>query len=573
MKSNINAHWSLLIIAALFSTPGHAQVAQSPPAVPASVSSAAQGGTQAQPDDAIANFEIKQNADGLWIATCDIALNGQHAWRQLAIAATLDPEYAANDPDVVTMVPLDMKVGIQSHTIELKRPDFYSDFYNTRLSIVERTHKQVQTEWVIVRLNGITADGKPFKISKSIKQTIRWPDKYIWDADQSIRKNGPSKSLNNAVQLIDEGTQETLADARLLLERLLLKDGKMVAAYIEMARVSMKTNWGVEGLLQARRYLDSALSIEPNNVNALILRGYVSAHQGHYKDAETDFANASKSNPRNLWLWSNWGEVLAMQGKTDDAIKMYLKGVDHPPTNDTYDRAREDAYAKLIRLYEDRRDLDAIERMHQGRVHDFDGVGCYVIPYALFKLQERDDPDAAIDLLKNFHQLECGNNSSKEALGIAYYVKWSQSSEPLRTEFINRARIYFPIGAKLFYRLSSSPSTLKAAKALIKSGEHIDQKDNNGMTALAYALERRAYDIVDRLVKTGASPTASVGDQAMPIALIPVFSNDLEGVRLLRKLGVNYASINFQGMSATNYARKIGNKKMIDALGSASPNI
>lgn len=262
-----------------------------------------------------------------------------------------------------------------------------------------------------------------------------------------------------------------------------------------------------------------------------------------------------------------------MQGKMDDGIKMYLKGVNHPPTNDTYDRARADAYSKLIGLYEERHDLDAIEKMHKNRVHDFSGDGCYVVKYAFFKIQERDEPDAAIDLLKDFNQLECGNENSKEALGMAYYVKWAQASESQRNEFINRARIYFPIGARLFYRLGSSPITLKAAKALAKSGESIDQKDNSGMTALAYAIERREYEIASRLVKLGGSPATLVGDQAVPIALIPVFNNDLEGVRLLKKLGVNYSAVNFQGMSAMNYARKMGNKKMLDALGNVSPNI
>lgn len=565
-------YWSSLLSAVIFSLPVQAQVGKFPPA-PVMPASAAQDSSRALTGDAISSLEVKQNANGQWVAVCELSLSGKLSWRQLTIEAVVDPERSSNDPNAITMVNPDAKAGAQSQTVLLKRPDLYSDFYNARLEIVERTHKQVQTEWVIAKLNGLMDDGRAVKVSKVVRQTIKWPDKRVWDADQTIAIDGPSKSLNKAVQLIDEGNSETLASARLLLERLLLRDGKMAAAYIEMARVSMKTNWGVEGLLQARRYLDSALSIDPENVNALILRGYVSAHQGRYKEAEADFLNASRSNPPNLWLWSNWGEVLVMQGKMDDAIKMYLKGVNHPPTNDTYDRAREDAYAKLISIYEGKRDLESVEKMHKNRVHDFGGVGCYVVKYAFFKIVERDDPDAAIDLLKDFNQFDCGNENSKEALGMAYYVKWAQSSGSQRMDFINRARIYFPIGAQLFYRLGSSASTLNAAKALANSGESIDQKDNNGMTALAYAIERREYDIAGRLVKLGGSPTALVGEQAVPVALIPVFNNDLEGVRLLRKLGVNYSVVNFQGVSAMNYARKIGNKKMLDVLGNVSPNI
>lgn len=523
-------------------------------------------------ENVISNLAVKQNASGQWEAICEVSLGAKAHWRMLTIEAAVEPT-SSRDPLASTMVPIEAKTGTQSHTIELKRPDIRWDVYNAQLNIVERTHKPVQTEWVIATLKGQLENGRPFEINKVVRQTIKWPDKRIWDADQSIRRDGPSASLAKAVQLIDQGHQAELESARTLLERLLLQDGKMTAAYIEMARVSMKTNWGPEGLLQARRYLDSALSTDAANVNALILRGYVSAHQGHYKDAEADFLNASRSNPPNLWLWSNWGELLVMQGKTDEAIKMYLKAVTHPPTHDTYDRARADAFENLIALYGKKRDLDALEKMHQNRVRDFGDVGCYVVSYALFEIQERDAPDVAIDLLKDAIQSDCEGYSAKEALGLAYYLKWSRASEPDRMAYMNRARVYFPVGARLFYKLGSSATTLKVATALTRSGENVDQKDNNGMTALAYAVERRDHETASRLAKAGASPIATIGEQAVPIALVPVFNNDLAGIRLMKRLGVNYSSIHFQGVTAMSYARKTGNKKMLDALGNLSPGI
>ena len=569
---NVLAYCSSLIVAALMSMPVQAQVANAPATVFTSTASAGKD-RSTETGDVISNLAIKQNSSGQWVATCEVSLGAKRYWRQLTIEASVESSSSSHDPLSVVTVPIDTKAGPQSHTIELNRPDIYTDVYNPQLNIVERTHKPVQTEWVVATLKGRLEDGRPFEISKVVKQTIRWPDKRIWDSDQSIRRDGPSTSLAKAVRLIDEGNQETLDSARILLERLLLKDGKMAEAYIEMARVSMKTNWGPEGLLQARQYLDSALSIDAASVNALILRGYVSAHQGHYKEAEADFTSASKSNPPNLWLWSNWGELLAMQGKNDPAIKMYLKAVTHPPTHDTYDKARADAFEKLIVLYEKKHDLDSLEKMHKSRVHDFGDEGCYVVRYALFEIQERDAPDVAIDLLKDSSQSDCEGDSSKEALGVAYYLKWSRASEPQRMEYINRARVYFPIGARLFYRLGSSAATLKVATALAKSGENVDQKDNNGMTALAYAVERRDYETASRLVKVGASLLVTIREQAVPVALVPVFNNDLQGIRLMKRLGVNYSSIHFQGMTAMNYARKMGNKKMLDVLGNLSPDI
>jgi tetratricopeptide (TPR) repeat protein len=569
---NSLAYCSSLMFGVLMSMPVHSQVASSSAPMFSSVGSAAKLGST-ETADVISSLGVKQNASGQWVVTYEISLGGKTRSRLLVVEASVDPKEPSLDPRVAAMVPLYETSGPQSHTLELNRPDVFTDFYNAQLNVVERTHKPAQTEWVVAKLMGHMEDGSPFEVRKMVRHTIRWPDKKVWDADQSIRRDGPSASLANAVQLIDVGNREALESARMLLERLLLKDEKLVGAYIELARVSMKTNWGPEGLLQARRYLDSALSIDASNVNALILRGYVSAHQGHHKDAETDFVNASKSNPPNLWLWSNWGELLAMQGKADDAIKMYLKAATHPPTLDTYDRARADAFENLIDLYGKKRDLDALEKMHEMRVRDFGGVGCYLVEYALFEIQERNAPDVAIDLLKDASPSSCEGRGSKETLGVAYYLKWSRASDARRMEYMNRARVYFPVGARLFYTLGSSAATSKVASALAKSGENVDQKDNHGMTALAYAVERRDHETASRLVKVGASPTATVGDQGVPVALVPVFNNDLQGIRLMRRLGVDYSNINFQGMTALSHARKLGDKKLLEALGQLSPDI
>ena len=538
------AYGSPLIVAALLSMPVAAQVVKAPETMISSAASAA-GGSNAEARDVISKLDVQQDSSGIWVATCEVNLSAKPYWRQLKIEALVESPAPSDDPQTGVTVPLDAKSGPQSHTVELRRPDVYTEVINHQLKIIERTHKPAQSEWVVATLTGHLDNGQSFEVSKVVKQTIRWPDKRVWDADENIRKDGPKKSLAKAVRLIDEGYPETLDEARVLLERLLLKDGRMVDAYIEMARVSMKTNWGPEGFYQARKYLDSALSIDSAAVNAFILRGYVSAHQGKYKDAESDFMNASRSNPPNLWLWSNWGQLLAMQGRNDEAIRMYLKAATHPPTHDTYDRAREDAFENLIEIYGKKRDLASMEKMHRSRVQDFGRVGCYVVSYAIFEVQERGAPEVAIELLKDFSQLECARESSKEVLGMAYYMKWSRADEPLRMEYINLARVYFPAGARLFSRLASSAVTLKVAAALVKSGESVDQKDNRGMTALAYALGEREYETADRLVKLGASPIATIGDQDMPVALIPVLNNDIQGIRLMRRLGVNYSNIRF----------------------------
>jgi Tfp pilus assembly protein PilF len=125
----------------------------------------------------------------------------------------------------------------------------------------------------------------------------------------------------------------------------------------------MKSNWGPEGLHQAEKLLASALQIRPDSVNAKILLGYVYAHQGRHKQSEALFVDASQTDTKNLWLWSNWGEVLVMQGKLEPAIQKYREAVKRPREHDTYDRARLDAYAHLLPLLEQRKDLDGMEAL------------------------------------------------------------------------------------------------------------------------------------------------------------------------------------------------------------------
>jgi hypothetical protein len=54
--------------------------------------------------------------------------------------------------------------------------------------------------------------------------------------------------------------------------------------------------------------------------------------------------------------------------------------------------------------------------------------------------------------------------------------------------------------------------------------------------ALAYALWDRDFDAVRRLLALGARPGNSRRRGAVPVALVPVVSGDVAGVRVMRKL-------------------------------------
>lgn len=414
--------------------------------------------------------------------------------------------------------------------------------------------------------------------SQEIDLVVNWPDRQTWVRGEEVRTKSASDVIGHAVQLIDTGgdtgVSEQIEGAKRLLEMLIAKDPKQAGAYVELARIALRIPGGAEGFYQAESLLKSSLEIQPGNSNAVILKGYVLTHQGRFVEAEKLFSSVNTVGLKNLWLWANWGEMLSLSGKKDAALVKYRKAIEHPPTSDTYDRARKDAYQELFRLLEARKDINGMEDLHKQRVEDYSGGTCFGAEYARFKLFRRGDVASAIALAEQSIQSGCpATLFAKNVIGYAHYTAWATSKAPDGMDSLNRARVYLPGGPRLLYGLAESEFTLVAATKLISMGERIDQMDNRKMTALAYALEDHSYDAVRSLIRLGAKAETLVGPQDIPVALIPVLSKDVEGIRVLRKLGIDYSRVRFQGMSALDIAKRIGDPKVTEAVQIAKPKV
>jgi Tfp pilus assembly protein PilF len=327
----------------------------------------------------------------------------------------------------------------------------------------------------------------------------------------------------------------------------------------------MKTNWGPEGLKHAENLLLSALKIRPDSVNARVLIGYVYTHQGRFKEAEPLFVEAAKAESKNLWLWANWGELLAKQGRDADAISKYREAITRPRTFDTYDRARLDAYRRLIELQTKRGDLDAVEALHQQRTQEFAG-SCLGVEYARFLLLQRGDSVEAITRARQANESQCAGAPAREVLGLAYYTAWAGADSSQRDDLLRQARVYLPSGPRLTYQLATSDRTVGALRRLKANGESIELLDGRRYNALAMALEDGDLAAARRLLKLGANGTAPIGTIEMPVALLPVISEDFEAIRLMQQHGVDYSKLRFQGSTALDHARRTGNRKLLDAL-------
>jgi tetratricopeptide (TPR) repeat protein len=400
---------------------------------------------------------------------------------------------------------------------------------------------------------------------------VQWDAPGVATAKAASAQRSDQQLVDDAVRLIDEGSSSGLREARSLLERTVARNPRHAPAYVEMARVAMKTNWGPEGLSQAEQLLQSALQIEPGHANALVLMGYVHAHQGRYTEAQALFEQAARQQPvRNLWLWANWGELLALQDRTDAAIEKYRMALASPPPRNTYDRARLDAYRNMLVLLKNKQDEDGIEALLLRRAEEYGAADCccHVADHARHVLHRRGAHEEAVRRLKDVvHGGACGSRQeAREVLGLAYYVAWVDRKVPQRDDFLNQARIYLPPGARALYLMAGSEPTLQAARALMKTGLSVDQRDNRKLSALALALQDENREAAQRLLSLGASPTLVVGDLDMPAALLPVLSGDFESIRMLRKAGVDYRTLRFQGQTALDHARQASDTQLLEAL-------
>lgn len=504
----------------------------------------------------ISGLAVQQGKNGQWIATFDYFYTGepQAAYLSLKLPREIntDGKPTTTEPSFGGFISI-LKRGKHHVSVEIQRPPM-PDTLVTRQVVVQM---RLGTEQVIA--------------SQSIAQRIDWPDWQTWALDRELMGKTTDELYKRAVALIDNGSQHELDQAKRILERLIERDAEFDAGYVELARIAMKINWGPEGLRQAESLLESALRIRPDSVNAKILLGYVYSHQKRFKESESLFAEASQTDTKNLWLWANWGELLAMQGKFDQSEVKYREAVTRPQTHDTYDRARLYSYVHLLALLERRKDFDGMEALHKQRTEEFGGK-CFRIEYARFMLQQRGDTSSAINLARQSMNANC-DMPAREVLGLAHYVIWADSSNAHPGSSLDQARVFLPASARLLYLLAMSDHTVKAAKRLLATGESIEQLDNAKLNALAYALERKDLMAVRRLIKLGARVDAPVGFDSMPVALLPVMAIDIETIHLMQNLGVDYSKIRHRGITAMDYAKQIGDKRLISALNKGGQKI
>ncbi len=519
--------------------------------------------------NSITNLAVTRKTDGRWFADFDYFYTGNPENAMLRVEARKQQAPQTNSAKGAEPAStLGAERGNHHVSTEIPVPGF---FYQGQLT----------TDEVLVELRAYDTSKQAMiapvitLASQNVAQPIIWPDFQEWELIHELAGKTPDEIFTKARDLVDADNSVSLPEAISLLERLIAANPRFDDAYVELARATMPLHWGPEGFHQAEMLLQSALQIRPDGTDAKVLLGFVYTHQGRFKDAESLFSELKSSGTTNLWLWTNWGELLVKEGRTREAIEKYREAIARGPTHDRNDRARLAAYEDLIAMLEQKKDFDAANQLYADRSKEYGPDGCYDAEYARFILARRNDPVRAVQLARQSVDGHCKKPVARETLGMAYYAAWSAASASTKDgeESLRQARLFLPAGPRALYLLATNDLTVEAVRRLTQSGETIDEKDNAGLTALAHALEAKDYAAAKRLIKLGARPDREVGPQGVPLALVPVLEGDVDSIRFLRGLGLDYSKLRFQGATGIELARRSGNGQVIRAAGRADKSI
>lgn len=519
--------------------------------------------------NALTGLHVTKDARGRWFAEFDYVYSGDppnaFLWGGVGVASSTG---AVRFYHVVLNAPM-VEPGRHHVRVEIQRPDGPPNtLTTTKFSIDLRTFRTPRPG---DPPPAGPQDLEPIIARQEIDAVIKWPTAERWLEERMYLTRTPDQLLEDVIPTIDRGIG--IENAKPVVERIIADNPTFAPAYLELARISMKSNWSQEGLHQAEEQIGSALRIAPDDANARILLGYVYVHQKRHAEAEKLFKEAAGTSTGNLWLWANWGELLVAQGRIDQGIEKYKEAIKRPRSKPTYDRARLDAYEKLLVLLEKKGDAPGMESLLKQRVAEFGEEGCYNAELGRFILQRHGDAPKAAELARKEIDGPCSQTGSKEVLGMTNYLAWSTGEDAAAQVQLDQARVNLPIGPRAIYLLATSDNTLPPLKKLIARGEAIDQRDGRRLTALARAVEARDYAAAARLVRLGARMDLPVGFNDLPVALIPVIAEDIDGIKQMKKLGVNYATLKVRGVSVLDEIKRSGNRRLIDALGAGASRI
>ena len=117
----------------------------------------------------------------------------------------------------------------------------------------------------------------------------------------------------------------------------------------------------------------------------------------------------------------------------------------------------------------------------------------------------------------------------------------------------------------LFFAISSGAS-LEAIEMLLDAGVDIHEVNREGVGALDIAIKYKRMDVIELCASQGVDLLGSRRKSGITPLILAASFNDREIVNYLIEKGADIHSTDKHGMTAADYAKRLGQKKMLAFL-------
>jgi ankyrin repeat protein len=117
----------------------------------------------------------------------------------------------------------------------------------------------------------------------------------------------------------------------------------------------------------------------------------------------------------------------------------------------------------------------------------------------------------------------------------------------------------------LFYAIRKYAS-LELIELLLENGADLFEKDSDGISALDVAIKFKRKDVIQFCIDRGFNLNETTRKSGITPAMLAACFSDLDMMKLLIDNGANLNASDKAGMAPKDYAKKLGQKKMVEFL-------
>ncbi|MDI9244229.1 ankyrin repeat domain-containing protein [Marinobacter sp. CHS3-4] len=392
---------------------------------------------------------------------------------------------------------------------------------------------------------------------------IPWLDKEE-KAEQLVAK---------AKTLLDTGQRMELAKG--YIDEAMNLDPNQPKAYVELARYLMKTreDFSERAPSATGKYVSDvllkALEIAPDNIDVMVLLGYVFTVQERFDDAEALHRKIASLGTDNWWVWHNWALQKDKQGLTEEAIRLLEKVRGQRRVPDVNRYAYRNSILDLSNLYLRANRVseadETLETHHQ--VLSNDPFYCLYRQHARVLVRYTNDYDRAIRYSVKANNGGCSANL---ILSEARFHQWAAMGNQASQSSLLQAKATTPNLARVYYALSSYSAGVGVLNRLDQKGVSLDAEAPDGMNALIYAVYDRNFDAAAALIGNGANPNGFAINGNLSPLFVAISRDDEQFVRFLLENGADPFLKNSSGESAIDLANRLGNQRLSNLLSAKS---